>query len=63
MSDSSGSKIYLTEFTWDGLDYSGPNIVSSTLEEAELICESWGCRIVGELTDVIVAEARNETLH
>ena len=56
-------KIYLTEFTWDGLDYTGPNIVAQTLEEAELICESFGCRIVGELTDVIVAGDENATLH
>ena len=59
----SSSKIYLTEFTWDGLDYSGPNIVASELEEAELVCESWGCRIVGELTDVIVVADKIETLH
>ena len=63
MSTSNDRKIFLTEFTWDGLDYTGPNIVAETLAEAEVICESWGCRIVGELTDVIVAEARNETLH
>lgn len=56
-------KIYMTEFTWDGLDYTGPNIVAQTLEEAELICESFGCRIVGELTDVIVAGDENATLH
>ena len=56
-------KIYLTEFTWDGAEYSGPNIVAKTLEEAKLICESFGCRIVGELTDVIVAEDEIETLH
>ena len=59
----SNRKIYMTEFTWDGLDYSGPNIVAETPEEAELICESFGCRIVGELTDVIVAEDEIETLH
>ena len=53
----------MTEFTWDGLDYSGPNIVAQTPEEAELICESFGCRIVGELTDVIVAGDEIETLH
>ena len=56
-------KIYMTEFTWDGLDYTGPNIVAQTLEEAELICESFGCRIVGELTDVIVAGDEYATLH
>ena len=56
-------RIYMTEFTWDGTDYSGPNIVAKTLQEAELVCESFGCRIVGELTDVIVAEDEIETLH
>ena len=56
-------KIYLTEFTWDGTDYSGPNIVAQTPEEAELICESFGYRIVGELTDVIMADHEPDTLH
>jgi hypothetical protein len=56
-------KIYLTEFTWDGLDYTGPNIVAETLQEAELVCESFGCQIVGELTDVIMAENKIDTLH
>ena len=60
MSASNDRKIYLTEFTWD---YTGPNIVAETHEQAELICENLGCRVVGELTDVIVAEGRNETLH
>jgi|TARA_R110002096_G_C14193028_1_gene688136 hypothetical protein len=63
MSASNDRKIFLTEFTWDGLDYTGPNIVAETHEQAELICENLGCRVVGELTDVIVAEGRNETLH
>ena len=56
-------KIYITEFTWDGVDYCGPSIVAQTLEQAELVCESYGCRIVGELTDVIVAGDVNATLH
>ena len=59
----SNGKIYMTEFTWDGVDYCGPNIVAKTPEEAKLVCESWSCRIVGELTDVIVAEDEIETLH
>ena len=62
MSASNDRKIFF-EFTWDGLDYTGPNIVAETHEQAELICENLGCRVVGELTDVIVAEGRNETLH
>ena len=53
----------MTEFTWDGVDYCGPSIVAQTLEQAELICESYGCRIVGELTDVIVAGDGYATLH
>ena len=60
---SKNKKIFLTEFTWDGTDYTGPNIVADTHEQAELICESLGCRVVGELTDVIVAEDGYETLH
>jgi hypothetical protein len=56
-------KIYLTEFTWDGTDYTGPNIVAQTPEEAEAICESLNCRIVGELSDVIMADYELETLH
>ena len=53
----------MTEFTWDGTDYTGPNIVADTHEQAELICENLGCRVVGELTDVIVADEGYETLH
>ena len=64
---SMNKKIFLTEFTWDGTDYTGPNIVADTHEQAELICESLGCRVVGELTDVIVADGGDgdgyETLH
>ena len=56
-------KIYLTEFTWDGIDYSGPNIVAETKEGATLICEGLNCRIVGELADVIMADYDIETLH
>ena len=59
----SNRKIYMTEFTWDGVDYCGPSIVAQTLEQAELICESFGCRIVGELTNVIVAGDEYATLH
>ncbi len=56
-------KLYLTEFTWDGVDYSGPNIVATTKEEAELICESLNCRIVGELTDSELMDYELDTLH
>ena len=55
-------KIYVTEITWRGRDYSGPHIVAKTRQEAELVCEGLGCRIVSELTDVIVAGEENETL-
>ena len=56
-------KIYLTEFTFDGLDYTGPHIVAEENQEAELICASLNCRIVGVLTDVIMANYQLETLH
>ena len=56
-------KIYLTEFTWDGTDYTGPNIVAQTPEEAELICEGLNCRIVRELTDSELVDYESDTLH
>lgn len=56
-------KIYLTEFTFDGLDYTGTHIVAEEKQEAELICASLNCRIVGVLTDVIMANYQLETLH
>jgi hypothetical protein len=56
-------KLYLTEFTWDGVDYIGPDIVAETKEEAELICESLNCRIVGELIDSELVDYESDTLH
>ena len=56
-------KLYLTEFTWDGVDHIGPDIVAETKEEAELICESLNCRIVGELIDSELVDYESDTLH
>ena len=59
----SGTKVYLTIFNWEGIDYTGPHIVAETRAEAELICEDLGCEIVRELTNVIVADQGTVTLH
>ena len=59
----SGTKVYLTIFTWDGIDYTGPSIVAKTRAEAELICEDLGYQIVRELANVIVADGCTVTLH
>ena len=59
----SGTKVYLTMFTWDGIDYTGPSIVAKTRAEAELICEDLGYQIVRELANVIVADGCTVTLH
>ena len=59
----SGTKVYLTIFSWEGIDYTGPHVVAKTRAEAELICEDLGCEIVRELTNVIVADGGMDTLH
>ena len=59
----SGTKVYLTIFNWDGIDYTGPSIVAKTRAEAELICEDLGYQIVRELANVIVADGCTVTLH
>jgi hypothetical protein len=59
----SGTKVYLTMFTWDGIDYTGPSIVAKTRAEAEIICEDLGYQIVRELANVIVADGCTVTLH
>lgn len=59
----SGTKVYLTIFTWDGIDYTGPSIVAKTRAEAEIICEDLGYQIVRELANVIVADRCTVTLH
>ena len=56
-------KVYLTRFVWDGIDYEGPSIVAKTRIDAELVCEDLGCFVVGELTDVVVAEEGHGILH
>ena len=57
-------KVYLTIFTWGGIrGQIGPQIEAKTRAEAEIICEGLGCRIVGELANVIVADHEPDTLH
>ena len=56
-------KIFLTEFTWDGVEHSGPNLIADTWEEAQFIAEGAGLKVVGELTDIVVSDEGLETLH
>ncbi len=46
-------KIFLTKFTHDGKDYSGPNIHAKCMFDAELIAENQGLEVEGELTDLV----------
>ena len=48
-------KIYITKFTWDGEDHAGPNIHAENINNAELIAESQGLEVLGELQDIIQA--------
>ena len=60
----SGTKVYLTIFTWGGIrGQIGPQIEAKTRDEAEIICEGLGCKIVRELANVIVADQGRSTLH
>jgi len=49
-------KIYITKFLHDDKEYSGPNIHAESMEDASIIAEGEGYELVGELTDIIVAE-------
>jgi len=54
-------KIYITKFTWDGEDHAGPNIHAENIKNAELIAESQGLEVLGELQDIIQAfETKHE---
>lgn len=46
-------KIFLTKFTHDGKEYSGPNIHAKSMLDAELIAENQGLEVEGELTDLV----------
>ena len=46
-------KIFLTKFTHDGKDYSGPNIHAKSMFDAEVIAENQDLEVEGELTDLI----------
>tara|TARA_R100001163_G_C5052172_1_gene188855 strand:- start:604 stop:786 length:183 start_codon:yes stop_codon:yes gene_type:complete len=46
-------KIYITKFIHDGKEYDGPNIHAHSADDAELIAESQGLEVLGELEDLI----------
>ena len=56
-------RIFLTRFLWDDEDYAGPNIIAENQKQAELIAESMGCDIVGELTEQLIQESECKKIH
>ena len=58
-------KIFLTTFVHDTKQYEGPDIHAETWEEAELIAESQGLILEGELTELVSLgdEIRPRVLH
>ena len=59
-------KIYITKFTHDGEEFAGPNIHAENMDNAELIVESQGLVVMGELQDIIQAhetELEPKVLH
>ena len=59
-------KIYITKFTHDGEEFEGPNIHAENMHNAELIAESQGLVVMGELQDLIQAhemELEPKVLH
>ena len=59
-------KIYITKFIWDGQEHADPNIHAENFDNAELIAESQGLEVLGELQDIIQAfdiEQGSKVLH
>ena len=58
-------KIFLTTFMHDTKEYEGPDIHAENIEQAELIAESQGLILEGELTDLFSLgdEMRPRVLH
>ena len=58
-------KIFLTTFVHDTKQYEGPDIHAETWEEAQLIAESQGLILEGELTELVSLgdEIRPRVLH
>tara|TARA_R100000935_G_scaffold2609_1_gene7011 strand:- start:3678 stop:3866 length:189 start_codon:yes stop_codon:yes gene_type:complete len=58
-------KIYVTRFMWDTVEYEGPDIHAENWEQAQLIAESQGLTLDGELVDLITMsdETRPRVIH
>ena len=60
-------KIFLTEFTGsvDEQIYSGPSIYAPDFDTAQEMAETVGLTVVGELTNLMLAQMsmENETIH
>ena len=54
-------KIFITKFIHDGKEYDGPNIYAQNANDADLIAESQGLEVLGELEDLIqCGDLRND---
>ena len=58
-------KIFIARFTWDEEEYEGPDIHAETWQQAQLIAESQGLSLNGELVDLILTgdEKRPRVIH
>tara|TARA_R110000803_G_scaffold50107_2_gene104096 strand:+ start:1093 stop:1281 length:189 start_codon:yes stop_codon:yes gene_type:complete len=58
-------KIFVTTFIWDKEEYDGPDIHADTYQQAQLIAESQGLTLNGELVDLILTgdEKRPRVIH
>jgi len=58
-------KIFITRFTWVEEEYEGPDIHAETWQQAQLIAESQGLSLNGELVDLILTgdEKRPRVIH
>tara|TARA_R110002126_G_scaffold78330_2_gene195158 strand:- start:3381 stop:3569 length:189 start_codon:yes stop_codon:yes gene_type:complete len=58
-------KIFVTTFIWDQEEFDGPDIHADTYQQAQLIAESQGLTLNGELVDLILTgdEKRPRVIH
>ena len=56
-------RIWITEFEHEGIVYDGPDLVADTRQEAEVLAEDSGLKIVQRVEDFVATEAGYATLH
>tara|TARA_R100000742_G_C4270536_1_gene89252 strand:- start:886 stop:1068 length:183 start_codon:yes stop_codon:yes gene_type:complete len=53
-------KVFITEFTHNGVTYEGPTVVASSFDEAEQEADVYGCVVVGIIDTVVTEESAKE---